>query len=87
MSAGLPPRSPPTRRTSRLPHAAFPFSRRRSSATLPGCAEWPPTRSGRRLRRGEVRGDVDALLRRVRTLHRLSNALMLDAYERDIGGD
>jgi hypothetical protein len=36
---------------------------------------------------GEVRGDVDALLSRVHTLHRLSTALMLDAYERDIGGD
>jgi hypothetical protein len=36
---------------------------------------------------GDVRGDVEALLRRVRTVHRLSNALMLDAYERDIGGD
>jgi hypothetical protein len=35
----------------------------------------------------DVRGDVDALLRRVRTLHRLSSDLMLDAYERDIGGD
>jgi ferritin-like protein len=35
----------------------------------------------------EVRGDVDALLRRVRNLTRLSNTLMLDAYERDIGGD
>jgi hypothetical protein len=30
---------------------------------------------------------VDALLGRVRTLHRLSSDLMLDAYERDIGGD
>ena len=30
---------------------------------------------------------VDTLLRRVRTLHRLSSDLMLDAYERDIGGD
>ena len=30
---------------------------------------------------------VDALLRRVRTLHRLCSDLMLDAYERDIGGD
>ena len=29
---------------------------------------------------------VDALLRRVRTVHRLSSDLMLDAYERDIGG-
>lgn len=36
---------------------------------------------------GDVRGEVEALLRRVHTLHRLSNALMLDAYERDIGGD
>ena len=35
----------------------------------------------------EVRGDVEALLRRVRALHRLSSDLMLDAYERDIGGD
>jgi len=34
-----------------------------------------------------MRDDVDALLRRVRTLHRLSSDLMLDAYERDIGGD
>jgi hypothetical protein len=34
----------------------------------------------------EVRGDVEALLRRVRTLHRPSSDLMLDAYERDIGG-
>lgn len=30
---------------------------------------------------------VDALLGRVRTLHRLCSDLLLDAYERDIGGD
>jgi hypothetical protein len=36
---------------------------------------------------GELRQHVDELLRRVRTLHRLSSDLMLDAYERDIGGD
>jgi hypothetical protein len=36
---------------------------------------------------GELCQHVDALLRRVRTLHRLSSDLMLDAYERDIGGD
>jgi hypothetical protein len=35
----------------------------------------------------DVRGAVDALLRQVRILHRLSSDLMLDAYERDIGGD
>lgn len=35
----------------------------------------------------EVSGAVEVLLRRVRTLYRLSNDLMLDAYERDIGGD
>jgi hypothetical protein len=34
-----------------------------------------------------VRGAVEALPRRVRTLHRLSSTLMIDAYERDIGGD
>lgn len=33
-----------------------------------------------------VRTDVEALLRRVRILHRMSSDLMLDAYERDIGG-
>ena len=36
---------------------------------------------------GDLRDAVDALLRRVRTLHRLCSDLMLDAYERDIGGD
>lgn len=30
---------------------------------------------------------LDALLRRVGALHRLSSDLMLDTYERDIGGD
>lgn len=35
----------------------------------------------------EVRGAVEALLRQVRILHRLSSDLMLDAYERDLGGD
>jgi hypothetical protein len=34
-----------------------------------------------------VRDAVDVLLGRVRTLNRLSSDLMLDAYERDIGGD
>jgi hypothetical protein len=34
-----------------------------------------------------VRDAIEVLLRRVRTLNRLSNDLMLDAYERDIGGD
>lgn len=35
----------------------------------------------------DVRDAIEALLRRVRTLHRLSSDLMLDTYERDIGGD
>lgn len=35
----------------------------------------------------DVRDAIEALLRRVRALHRLSSDLMLDTYERDIGGD
>ena len=35
----------------------------------------------------DLRGAVEALLRRVRTLLRLSSDLMLDAYGRDFGGD
>jgi hypothetical protein len=35
----------------------------------------------------EVCDAVEVLLRRVRTLHRLSNSLMLDAYGRDLGGE
>jgi hypothetical protein len=35
----------------------------------------------------EVRAALEALLRRVRTLYRLSDSLLLDAYERDLGGD
>jgi hypothetical protein len=35
----------------------------------------------------EISGAVEALLRRVRILHRLSSDLMLDAYGRDLGGD
>jgi hypothetical protein len=34
-----------------------------------------------------VRDAVEVLLGRVRNLNRLSSDLMLDAYERDIGGD
>ena len=36
---------------------------------------------------GDVRDGIEALLRRVRSLDRLSSDLMLDTYERDIGGD
>lgn len=35
----------------------------------------------------EIRGATEALLRRVRTLYRLSDDLLLDAYERDFGGE
>jgi hypothetical protein len=35
----------------------------------------------------EVHDAVEATLLRVRTLHRLCSDLLLDAYERDIGGD
>lgn len=35
----------------------------------------------------DVRDAIEALLGKVRTLHRLSSDLMLDTYERDIGGD
>lgn len=34
-----------------------------------------------------VRREVDLLMRKVRTLYRLSDTLMFDAYERDLGGD
>jgi hypothetical protein len=35
----------------------------------------------------DVRDGIEALLRQVRTLDRLSSGLMLDTYERDIGGE
>lgn len=35
----------------------------------------------------EIRAATEVLLRRVRTLHRLSDGLLLDAYERDFGGE
>ena len=35
----------------------------------------------------EIRAATEALLRRVRTLYRLSDDLLLDAYERDFGGE
>lgn len=34
-----------------------------------------------------VANDLEHLLRSVRTLYRLSDALLMDAYERDLGGD
>ena len=36
---------------------------------------------------GGVRVALEVLLRRVRTLYRVSDDLMLDAYERDFGGE
>ena len=42
---------------------------------------------GSRTAARDVRDAIEALLGKVRTLHRLSSDLMLDTYERDIGGD
>lgn len=44
-------------------------------------------RAGARTAVAEVRVAIDRVLRRVRTLDRVADDLLLDAYERDFGGE
>lgn len=43
--------------------------------------------AGSRTAASHIRLEVKELLRRVRTLYRMSDQLLLEAYERDLGGD